>query len=168
MFDPAHLLNILHANNINPSSSEEEIRNFLKNLKWPENDINDSIKHLERNGWFVVKNPFLDSSFAKGSLYFRIREYLKYLNIKLFKKRVYIDDPLKKPPVFNNMNLHLRRVLPPKQETKAFFEGWMLSYFVSSIIKYTLLLVTILCAIYLLDLYSGEIITKGVNLLFPE
>lgn len=122
MFDPTHLENILHANNIDGSSSESDIRNLLKNLKWPDGDINDSIKHLEKKGWFIVKNPFEDSAFASDSLLFRVREYLKYLNTKLFKKRVYVDDPLKKPPVFNTFTIHQKRSSPftekPKVELK--------------------------------------------------
>lgn len=118
MLDIAHLEAILHANNINSESSEDDVRKFLLFLKWQESEINDSILHLRNKGWFVVKNPFTDSLTTKGSFSFKLREYLKYLKVKMFKTKIYIDDPLTKPPVFNTYQIHSSRLGDEIKRTK--------------------------------------------------
>lgn len=118
MLDTTHLESILHANNISSESSEDDIKKFLFSLKWPENEITESLKYLRSKGWFVVKNPFTDSASTTAPFSFKLREYIKYLKVKIFKTAVYIDEPLKKPPVFNTYQIHSGRLSEEIKRTK--------------------------------------------------
>lgn len=143
------------------------MRKFLLFLKWQEGEINDSILHLRNKGWFVVKNPFEDANLSKASLTFRIREYLKYLKVKLLKSRVYIDDPLKQPPVFNNMKSHVKRVIPTETKNN-FYEPWMPLFLIRSLIRNIIIITLTITIVYVVKKYGQTWIELAINLLFPE